>query len=311
QRRPQGRSQAFGPALIHFPRGDPSMDLIGALVSLAIGLVLIVACGGFVAAEFSLITANRNEVEAAAESGDKRAGGVLQGMKSLSTQLSVAPLGITLTNLGTGVLPQPAIAALAGPALLDAGLGAVAARSVSVTIALVLATGMTMTFGELVPKNMAIAEPLRTAELVVGFQRLFTKVFGLPIRLFNGNANAVVRASASSRRRSSAPPAAPTSSRCWSSAPPMRGRSPRRPPRWCSAPSPSATGARTTRWSRAAGWTPSRSATRWPSCSSWPASPGTPASRCWTTRTRSQASPTSVTASPSPSTSAPPPPSRP
>src|SRR5699024_1224117 len=47
---------------------------------------------------------------------------------------------------------------------------------------------------ELVPKNMAIAEPLRTAELVVGFQRLFTKVFGLPIRLFNGNANAVVRA---------------------------------------------------------------------------------------------------------------------
>src|SRR5699024_9411441 len=110
------------------------------------------------------------------------------------TQLSGAQLGITVTNLGIGFLAEPAIAALVGPALLDAGLGAVAARSVSVTIALVLATGMTMIFGELVPKNMAIAEPLRTAELVVGFQRLFTKVFGLPIRLFNGNANAVVRA---------------------------------------------------------------------------------------------------------------------
>src|SRR5699024_8060422 len=80
------------------------------------------------------------------------------------------------------------------PALLDAGLGAVAARSVSVSIALVLATGMTMIFGELVPKNMAIAEALRTVELVVGFQRLFTKVFSLPIRRCNGNANAVVRA---------------------------------------------------------------------------------------------------------------------
>src|SRR5690625_7175585 len=53
---------------------------------------------------------------------------------------------------------------------------------------------MTMIFGELVPKNMAIAQPLRTAKLVVGFQRVFTTVLRLPIRLFNGNANAVVRA---------------------------------------------------------------------------------------------------------------------
>ncbi|GAA1483847.1 hemolysin family protein [Brachybacterium fresconis] len=170
------------------------MDLIGPLISLGIGLLLVLACGGFVAAEFSLITANRNDVEAAVDGGDKRAGGVLEGMKTLSTQLSGAQLGITVTNLGIGFLAEPAIAALIGPALVDMGLGTVAARSVSVTIALVLATGATMIFGELVPKNMAIAQPLRTAKMVVGFQRIFTKVFALPIRLFNGNANAVVRA---------------------------------------------------------------------------------------------------------------------
>ena len=170
------------------------MDLIGPLVSLAIGLLLVLACGGFVAAEFSLITVNRNDVEAAAESGDKRAAGVLRGMKTLSTQLSGAQLGITVTNLGIGFLAEPAIAALVGPPLVDAGLSEVAARSASVALALVLATGMTMIFGELVPKNMAIAQPLRTAKLVVGFQRLFSTIFGLPIRLFNGNANAVVRA---------------------------------------------------------------------------------------------------------------------
>ena len=170
------------------------MDLIDPLVSLAIGLLLVLACGAFVAAEFSLITVNRNDVEAAAESGDKRAGGVLRGMKTLSTQLSGAQLGITVTNLGIGFLAEPAIAALVGPPLVDAGLSEVAARSASVALALVLATGMTMIFGELVPKNMAIAQPLRTAKLVVGFQRLFSTIFGLPIRLFNGNANAVVRA---------------------------------------------------------------------------------------------------------------------
>ncbi|MGP9843584.1 hemolysin family protein [Brachybacterium sp. 107] len=170
------------------------MDLIGPLISLGVGLLLVVACGGFVAAEFSLITANRNDVEAAVKNGDKRAGGVLEGMKTLSTQLSGAQLGITVTNLAIGFLAEPAIAALIGPALVDLGLGTVAARSVSVTIALVLATAMTMIFGELVPKNMAISQPLRTAKAVVGFQRIFTTIFALPIRLFNGNANAVVRA---------------------------------------------------------------------------------------------------------------------
>ena len=43
------------------------MDLIGPSISLGVGLLLVVACGGFVAAEFLLITAtNRNDVEAAA-----------------------------------------------------------------------------------------------------------------------------------------------------------------------------------------------------------------------------------------------------
>src|SRR5699024_4867741 len=157
------------------------MDLIGIIVSLDVSLLLIVACCACVAAEFSLITTTRNDVEAAAESGDKRPRGVLQGMKTLSTQLSGSQLAITVTNLGIACLAEPAIAV-------------VMARTVSVAIALILATGMTMIFGELVPKNMAIAQPLRTAKLVVGFQRVFTTVLRLPIRLFNGNANAVVRA---------------------------------------------------------------------------------------------------------------------
>ena len=164
------------------------------VVSIVIGLVLIAACGAFVAAEFSLITVNRNDVEAAAKTGDRRSQGVLKGMKTLSTQLSGAQLGITITNLGIGFLAEPAIATLIVEPLTDAGLSQVAARSTSITLALVLATGLTMIFGELVPKNLAIAKPLATAKAVVGFQRGFTTVLGLPIRLFNNNANKIVRA---------------------------------------------------------------------------------------------------------------------
>ncbi|MFJ2618384.1 hemolysin family protein [Glutamicibacter sp. NPDC087344] len=162
-------------------------------LSLLLALVLIAGCGLFVAAEFSLITVNRNQVKQAAESGDRRATGVLKGMSTLSTQLSGAQLGITLTNLGIGFLAEPAIAALVVGPLQDAGLDATLARSVSVAIALVLATILTMVFGELVPKNLAIAKPFATAKAVVGFQRGFSAVTKPLLIFFNGNANWIVR----------------------------------------------------------------------------------------------------------------------
>ena len=163
------------------------------IVALLVGVVLIAACGAFVAAEFALITVNRNDVEAAAAAGDKRSMGVLRGMKTMSTQLSGAQLGITVTNLGIGFLAEPAISTIIDGPLETVGLSPAAATTVSVTIALVLATSLTMIFGELIPKNLAIARPLQTARAVQGFQRGFTKSTAYPIRFFNGTANRVVR----------------------------------------------------------------------------------------------------------------------
>ncbi|UYQ77312.1 hemolysin family protein [Glutamicibacter sp. JL.03c] len=161
--------------------------------SLLLALLLILGCALFVAAEFSLITVNRNQVKDAAQRGDRRAAGVLKGMGTLSTQLSGAQLGITLTNLGIGFLAEPAIAALVSGPLQQAGLGEAAARSVSIALALVLATVLTMVFGELVPKNLAIAKPFETAKAVVGFQRGFSAATKPFLAFFNGNANWIIR----------------------------------------------------------------------------------------------------------------------
>lgn len=90
---------------------------------LAGSLALVVACGVFVAAEFSFVTVDRPSVERAAEQGDVRAGGVLRALSSLSTQLSGAQLGITLTNLLIGFLAEPTIADL-----IDGPLESVASR---------------------------------------------------------------------------------------------------------------------------------------------------------------------------------------
>ncbi|WP_435298697.1 hemolysin family protein [Timonella sp. A28] len=163
------------------------------VVSIIVGILLIAACGMFVAAEFALVTVNKNAVKAQAEQGDKKSKGVLKALATLSTQLSGAQLGITITNLGIGFMAEPAIASLIVGPLENAGLSDIQARSVSVTLALVLATALTMIFGELVPKNLALAKPLEVARAVTGFQRGFSKATAILLRFFNGTANKIVR----------------------------------------------------------------------------------------------------------------------
>lgn len=162
-------------------------------VLLGVSLALVVACGLFVAAEFALVTVDRAEVAKAAEAGDRSAEGVAVALRSLSTQLSGAQVGITLTNLAIGFLAEPAISELVEGPLEALGVPDGAVTPTALTLGLVLATFATMIFGELVPKNVAIALPLATAKATQGAQRGFTMVMGLPIRLLNGSANAIVR----------------------------------------------------------------------------------------------------------------------
>jgi len=162
-------------------------------IPLGISLLLVLACGVFVAAEFALVTVDRTAVEKAASGGDTGAQGVQRALKSLSTQLSGAQVGITVTNLAIGFLAEPAIAELVDGPLLAAGLPESAVTPVAIGIALTLSTALTMIFGELVPKNLAIAEPLGTARATQGFMRAFTAVNKPIIGLLNGSANALVR----------------------------------------------------------------------------------------------------------------------
>ena len=160
---------------------------------LALALALVTACGVFVAGEFALLAADRATVDAQAESGDRRARGVQRAFKTLSTQLSGVQLGITVTNLAVGFLAQPAIASLVdAPLQAVLGLSDGATSAVALAIALVLATTVTMLFGELVPKNIAISLPVETAKAVQGFVRGFATVMTWPIRFLNGSANAIL-----------------------------------------------------------------------------------------------------------------------
>jgi CBS domain containing-hemolysin-like protein len=163
------------------------------LLLIAIALLLVAVCGLFVAAEFALITVNRSTVDHLAAANDRQAQGVAQALKTLSTQLSGAQVGITITNLAIGFLAEPAIASLIEPMMLAAGVPESVVTPLAVVIGISLATIITMVFGELIPKNLAIAKPLWTARQVQGFTRGFSRVMKYPIWSLNANANFILR----------------------------------------------------------------------------------------------------------------------
>ncbi|MES4889351.1 hemolysin family protein [Streptomyces sp. NPDC096012] len=135
-------------------------------VQLLIGLSTLVVNAFFVGAEFALISVRRSQVEPLAQEGDRRAKSVVWGLEHVSALLAAAQLGITLCTLVLGVVAEPAIAHLLEPVFHAAGVPVGAGHAVSFVIALALATYLHMLLGEMVPKNIALAEPVRSALLL-------------------------------------------------------------------------------------------------------------------------------------------------
>ncbi|MEY9490066.1 CBS domain containing-hemolysin-like protein [Streptomyces calvus] len=132
-------------------------------VQLLIGLATLVVNAFFVGAEFALISVRRSQIEPHADRGDRRAGSVLWGLEHVSALMAAAQLGITLCTLILGVVAEPAIEHLLEPVFHAVGLPEGAGHAVSFVIALTLATYLHMLLGEMVPKNIALAEPVRSA----------------------------------------------------------------------------------------------------------------------------------------------------
>lgn len=167
--------------------------MIISLLLLCAALLLILANGFFVAAEFGLVTVERPEAEAAAAGGDRRAGRVVTALRELSFQLSGTQLGITVTSLVVGMLAQPALARLLDAPLTAAGLPEGAVATLAVVVGMLLASAVQMVIGELVPKNWAVSRPLQVARFVAGPQTVFSAALRPVITLLNAAANRAVR----------------------------------------------------------------------------------------------------------------------
>ena len=171
----------------------PHTPMAIATVLTVVLLLLVLANALFVAVEFAFLTVDRHTVRQQAESGDKTAKLADTSLRRTSTNLSGAQLGITLSSLIAGFLTGPSVGVLLEEGLGWAGLPAAAAVGIGATAAFVLVTFTQMVFGELVPKNWAIADPLRVTRLVAMPQKVFMVLFGWLVAILNGAANWVLR----------------------------------------------------------------------------------------------------------------------
>ena len=183
----------FHPPFPPHPGGPTATALLTVLGLLAV-VVLTLGTAVAVASEFSLTALERSQVDGhAAQAGDRRARAIQRAHRDLSFELSGCQLAITITTLVTGYIAEPAVASLIRPGLIALGMGEGLAAGLATVLALLLATALSMVFGELMPKNIAIADPLRTARAVVWLQGGFARAFRRLIAALNASANAVVR----------------------------------------------------------------------------------------------------------------------
>ncbi|NMR20826.1 HlyC/CorC family transporter [Cellulomonas fimi] len=158
-----------------------------------VGVLLTLGTAVFVSSEFSLITLDAGLVAKQTRPDDRRGQSVLKALKHLSTELSGAQVGITVTTILLGYSTQPAVARLLGGPLESSALGPVAGGALAGVVTVVVVNGFSMLFGELVPKNFAISHPIGTARAVAPLQRGFTAALRPLITLFNNSANALLR----------------------------------------------------------------------------------------------------------------------
>lgn len=158
-------------------------------IYVGVGILLTLGTAVFVASEFSLVALDPAHVDEDAPGGKR----IRRSLKRLSTQLSGAQVGITLTTILLGYTAQPALVRLLDLPLSSTPLSRSAVAALAATLSLVIVNAFSMVFGELVPKNAALADPMATARIAAPLNAGFTTALRPVIAALNGAANAILR----------------------------------------------------------------------------------------------------------------------
>jgi CBS domain containing-hemolysin-like protein len=169
-------------------------EVLSLLLGVAVVLGITVLTGYFVAQEFAYMAVDRSALAARAEAGDAAAKRALAVTRRTSFMLSGAQLGISVTGLLVGYVAEPLIGESLGALLGGIGIPTAVSVGVGAVLALLFSTIVQMLFGELFPKNLAIARAEPVARWLGASTTVYLKMFGWLIWVFDQASNLLLRA---------------------------------------------------------------------------------------------------------------------
>jgi CBS domain containing-hemolysin-like protein len=175
---------------------DPGSMILGYAIRFGAVILLVLANGFFVAAEFALVGVRRSRIQTLATSGNRRAQRLLGMLDQLDAYISATQFGITIASLALGWVGESTLAHLFEPVLLrllPEAAAATAAHTAAIAISFALITFLHIVLGELAPKTLALQRAEAVALAVGQPMKLFYRIFKAPIWLLNETGNIVVR----------------------------------------------------------------------------------------------------------------------
>ncbi|GAB2530316.1 hemolysin family protein [Nocardia heshunensis] len=167
---------------------------MGDLYAVLLTLVLLLGNAFFVGAEFALISARRDRLEALAAQGKRSANTVIEAGQNLSMMLAAAQLGITICSILLGRVGEPAVAHLLEQPFDLLGVPDSLLHPISFALALTIVVILHILLGEMIPKNIALAGPERSALLLVPLHLAWLRLAKPLIAIYNFAANITLRA---------------------------------------------------------------------------------------------------------------------
>lgn len=162
-------------------------------MTLLLAVVFLLGNAFFVGAQFALITTRRDQIEPLAANGGRAARATLRQLRSLPPMLAGSQLGIAGCSLGLGAVAEPGLGHVLEWCARPLDPPDAVIRPAALIVALILVAFCHMVLGEMVPKNLALAGPVRAALWLGPPMAIWVQLTRPLLVVMNAAANVIVR----------------------------------------------------------------------------------------------------------------------
>ena len=163
------------------------------LLEILIILILILLNGLFALSEFAIVSARKSRLQQQADEGDARAAAALGLANEPTSFLSTIQIGITLVGILAGAYGGATLAEQLAPSFTAYPVLAPYAEVLSITLIVLVITYLTLIFGELVPKRIALNNPEAIASVLARPMRYLSVIASPLVFILSHSTEAVLR----------------------------------------------------------------------------------------------------------------------